>query len=406
MKKTLFILLSLLVVALFVGCTPKVESSADNGDDFVNGGNEANGGQNQEPYTGDSTWADGLEAAIDPRPKEYGPDGEELPHGDLSAEWRLKYNFEFYGLSYSLFESVGEEKIDEWIAQFEPSKGGTRNSSEAHILNAIKELGLSKEEFIKANNPPIYSLREIDALYSGDEKLINNYFVNASALLFNDEIYTPSWLALHSASDYEKAGLTVDLLEDYLAGMEPIQLAVEYLAIKSTLVKAGKLSDKAPSEPEYYAPYKLKFYGIDDFIYKLVDEAKLDKWREQFMLESVGRDRRDASEANIFNLVKELAIPREAFEKANNAIYTKQEVDAIYSGSLKQVNLIFASKYALVDPANGNIYTLRWLSSEPISRFTELNLSKEMLRNYLKNITDPALSENYQAIIEKINSME
>ena len=399
MKKTLFILLSLLlVVTLFAGCAPKVDPPADNGDDIVNGDTDANGGE--------STWADGLEAAIDPLTKEYGPDGEELPHGDLSAEWRLKYNYEFYGLSYSLFESVGEEKIDNWIAQFEPSKGGTRNTAEANLLNAIKELGLSKEEFIKANNSQMYRPDEIDALYSGDEKLLNRFFVNPSALFFNDEIYTPTWLALHSAGDYEKAGLTVARLEAYLAEMEPIQLAAEYLAIKSALVKAGKLSNKITSDPEYYAPYKLKFYGLDDFIYTIVDEAKLDKWREQFTIEAVGRDRRDAYEANIFNLVQELAIPREAFEKANNATYTKQEIDAIYSGSLKQLNLVFAGKYALLDQANGNIYTLRWLSSQPISRFAELNISKDMIHNYLKNITDPALSENYQAIIEKINSME
>ncbi|SCY37415.1 hypothetical protein [Alkaliphilus peptidifermentans] len=155
--------------------------------------------------------------------------------GGTEVEIRTPYDMIYYGIPTYLRNIVGDDKVDEWLAQFESvtnPKG--RDKWEVTIVNAVKELNVSKEAFKEAN-VSTYSKEQIEAIYSGDRKLINRSFVNEYALLINDKIYTSSWLAAHTVEDYKKEGITEDILNEYLNKIKDTPLIEDYKNIMNVL---------------------------------------------------------------------------------------------------------------------------------------------------------------------------
>lgn len=142
--------------------------------------------------------------------------------GHEIVEWSLPYTY--YGIPAFLYHLVGNEKGDEWLSQFESHTPDGRDILECNILNFINEMNISKDDFIKADVVPCYSNEEVEALFSGDQKLINKTFINPGALLHNDEIYTSGWLATHDIFDYEEERITKDILIKYLEKIKDTQL--------------------------------------------------------------------------------------------------------------------------------------------------------------------------------------
>lgn len=321
---------------------------------------------------------------------------QEIVYGG-NSEFLEKYRLEYYGVDTFISNIVGEDKVAKWLEQFESLQNPNgRAKTEINKFTVVKELNVPKEEFIKANKGLGYTDEQIEAIYSGDQKLVNRAFVNDYALLVNDEIYTPDWLALHTIKDYEKAGITVEVLLEYLNKINFSTLDDEYLSIKGVLKKSNKIDTLNQSKLELSAPYQLEYYGLDSFLYDIIDNERLNEWAKQFQLEYT-RDRRDTSGANIINVVKELNVPKEDFIKANNGlVYTEEQIEAIYSGDKKLINKVFTNDYALM--VNDKIYTVDWLFIRRIDDYQKAGITKDILEQYLKKINIPEFKVEYNKI--------
>ncbi|SCY37235.1 hypothetical protein [Alkaliphilus peptidifermentans] len=332
-------------------------------------------------------------------------DNEEAFGGDSKFELLTKHEFGFYGVDMFIINIVGKEKFEDWLSQFESYNNPEgRNKWEITVVNAVLELNVPKETFIKANNGFVYTDEQIEAIYSGDQKLINKIFVNEDALLINDEIYTADWLASRTAKDYERAGISEEELIKYLDKINIIDFKEEYLPIKGVLIKTNKAKSLPisninikPSKLELLAPYQLEYYGLDSFIHDIVDYEKLTEWRNEFLVEYNWSRRRNIEECNIINLVKELNIKEEDFVKANkDLIYSKEQIKAIYSDNQEEINKAFANEYALL--VDGEIYSIEWLMRNNKKDYENIGITKEILDNYLKKINIPQLENEFEYI--------
>ncbi|KAB3534796.1 hypothetical protein F8154_08010 [Alkaliphilus pronyensis] len=155
--------------------------------------------------------------------------------GGPVSEYSDPYVLIYYGVDTFLFDIAGREKVEEWVSQFESLENPKgRDVSELTIVNAVKELDVSREAFEEAGKWT-YTKEQIEAIYSNDQKLINKAFVNEFALLVNDKIYTSRWLATHTMEDYKKEGITEDLLKEYLNKIKETPLAEDHNKIYNKL---------------------------------------------------------------------------------------------------------------------------------------------------------------------------
>ena len=133
----------------------------------------------------------------------------------------------------SLIDYIGGQEFNDW---WETNKERTLS-----ILDLVKDFSISKEDFIAVTRPKmdesmlaqvqsmgyteeswydenVYSLEEIEAIYSNIPKEINRIFCSPIAV-FNEadgQIYTLEWLATHTAEDYLDAKLSLVQIEDVL----------------------------------------------------------------------------------------------------------------------------------------------------------------------------------------------
>ena len=142
---------------------------------------------------------------------------------EYSSDYNTHYN------EVPTFVINDEDVTDKWVHQFK-AFGGERENSEFDIITLVTEMNISKDIFIEQNKGQ-YSDDEIEAIYSGNQAVINRVFVNPCALLIDDKIYSASWMANHSYGDYKKAGMTDEMLIDYLKLIKASPLEEEYRQI-------------------------------------------------------------------------------------------------------------------------------------------------------------------------------
>ena len=257
----------------------------------------------------------------------------DLPSGGSTrTEMCTQYQTLFYGLDTFLNEIVGQDALDTWASQFEDG----RNKWECTTYNAVRELNISKEDFIIANKGITYTPYQIDAIFSDDINLINQAFINDYALLIGDKIYTPDWLATHTISNYEQSRIDANELMQYLDKIDVVELERETLAIKANLsrINPAFVDNNSLARNQY----EIDFYSMPDFIHELIPSTEYEAWASRFIVEN-NNEVRDMSEFNIINIVRELNIKKSDFIKANaQRIYTEEQIEAIYFGSNDDIN--------------------------------------------------------------------
>lgn len=130
---------------------------------------------------------------------------------DISWEYLPKYG----GVGGHFISLVDEKEFKEWSNTFDHiNPQGTRDGYEYNIYNFIKEFNISKEDFIKANESFVYTDEEIDLLFNPDEEYVLDRIVNPYAVRIGHKIYTPFWLATHTADDYRAEGITPEMLSE------------------------------------------------------------------------------------------------------------------------------------------------------------------------------------------------
>lgn len=230
-------------------------------------------------------------------------------------------------------------------------------------------------------------------------------FVSRFALLSNDKIYTADWLASRSVKSYSGEGITPEALTGYLKAIDYDEFKDEYLAISGNLNKMTTPDGRSQSKREQLAPYAPVYYGIDGFVTELVDDTTLSLWMNQFLYDHANNRRgRSITECNVVNLVKELDIERTSFEKADiQQIYTREQIDAIYSHDQKLVNAAFVSASALL--ADGKIFAAEWLMKHDIGHYKYEGITADMLAKYLERLDSEklgTLSDHISSALKKM----
>ncbi|MDR0326112.1 MAG: hypothetical protein LBI19_08485 [Oscillospiraceae bacterium] len=89
------------------------------------------------------------------------------------------------------------------------------------VLASIMELNDMNENFAVQFGDEDFRDRkftdaEIEALLSRDAATVLEHFATEKAVVIGDKVYSPVWLYLHTPEDYEKAGITIEMLEEKL----------------------------------------------------------------------------------------------------------------------------------------------------------------------------------------------
>lgn len=197
MKKYLALIIGLLIMfSVFTSCKTKGANKSSSGSSLI----QSSQGSSLENSEGQG----GMEAFFYYHP--YIPEG---------------HNF-----NASIAELVKEEDLVKWVSGMriwwkkEQNSDKLRPMNEHSVYYFVHDFKIDKNKFIEANNVsprPEYSSKQIDAIFSDDIDEFNKLFVNVSTIYLNKKLYTPEWIDTHTSEDYEKAGITKEILSDWYA---------------------------------------------------------------------------------------------------------------------------------------------------------------------------------------------
>ena len=173
--------------------------------------------------------------------------------GDSAHNFYSDYAFRFGNIESTISNLVDREKSNEWIDNCFAEAIANPEAPEKTLLDYIKYFDIPKEklkEAVSSTNLPegwIISPSDVDVIYSGDDYLINQTFVNEYALFYNGKIYSAEWLYEHSPTDYINEGLPLNEVTVCLEKMEDFSLTEEAIA---ALEAKAKMLEKEYSEAE------------------------------------------------------------------------------------------------------------------------------------------------------------
>lgn len=167
-------------------------------------------------------------------------DEDETEVGGGSNDACTMHTFSYHSICAELINYVGQETGHEWVESVittsqDPYK---RIGEDMTILAFIEHFNIPKDVFIEVTRTFItdafleiiqmtredyytefgYTDEQIDALYSGDKRLINETFCGPLAFVneADGELYSIYWLEEHTAEDYAAAGLPLEQVEAVL----------------------------------------------------------------------------------------------------------------------------------------------------------------------------------------------
>lgn len=153
---------------------------------------------------------------------------------------------------------------------------------------------------------------------------------------------------------------------------------------------------------EFRTRYIMEFYGMHDFVAKLVDEDRLSDWMTMF---ETGE--RSLWEMTLLSQVTELEISQEALLDANResgGLFSDEQIKSLYSGDIKKVNEAFANPYSLV--VDGEIFTPDWLTQHSPDDYIKNGITSDILKEYMIKIDIPELNFAYASIAINANAID
>ena len=140
--------------------------------------------------------------------------------GSEHVLYENEYIMEFYGIESSFKDLVEDkEALEKWRQECRGEDGKTYNRYISNALYFIQHFDIPKEDFKAVNIYPseeyaVFTDAQIEALYSGDKKLLADEFANPFAINIDGDIYTPEWIVTHNLDDIKAAGITEKMLSD------------------------------------------------------------------------------------------------------------------------------------------------------------------------------------------------
>ncbi len=158
------------------------------------------------------------------------PFGENAP--DTGGDERMKYydtlGLKMTGLSISFELLVDTDEYEEWRLKTNRIDNDTTNIRDVFGIysfityfdiadeTVIDILKKEREAYISFNTPGdvYFTDEEIDLLLSRDDAKIAEYFIQPYSIAKDGNVYSPKWSYTHSIEDYEKAGLSAELISE------------------------------------------------------------------------------------------------------------------------------------------------------------------------------------------------
>ena len=161
---------------------------------------------------------------------------------------------------------------------------------------------------------------------------------------------------------------------------------VEPKTSKTQVIVNNEEPQKAGGIDNIYAEsaYNMDFYGIESSFSELVERAAYEEW-----LDSCGfYDRTAAPEdISILAFIRYFNIPKEDFKKANTpppefdydeyAVYTDEQIDALYSNDKTLLAQYFMNPNAI--NVGGEIYPPIWFTEHNLEEVQAAGITKEVL---------------------------
>ena len=167
-----------------------------------------------------------------PDPFGIGPDSG----GDQYANFYQPGNWTLDSIPGELCRLRDSDEVNKWSYYYWDSK--EIPSSIKYYMNIyafITDFSITKEEaeealkyYLNSDDPQIRITREeFDIIFSGDVALITKTFASEYSIVVGENIYSPEWVYFYSAEDYEKAGITPEMLAEKIEWYSKIQFCEE-----------------------------------------------------------------------------------------------------------------------------------------------------------------------------------
>ena len=216
MKKYVALLLCAAILLVCASCSQSITDTEGDNSSTPSNINLADSSrtQSESDIGADTDSKPGKES--DPSVAEDGIGGE---------DFCMVHKFLYHSYSTQLLNYVGYENFQKWSKsmQSDPPK-------EMSIVTFVEHFQIPKEtliaveratytdDFAEYDGVTMLSLEQIDAIYSGDKRLINEAFCGPLAFVneADGELYSIYWLEEHTAEDYAAAGLPLEQVEAVL----------------------------------------------------------------------------------------------------------------------------------------------------------------------------------------------
>ena len=139
----------------------------------------------------------------------------------LGMIYASTYQDRLYYFPATLINIVGETEFNAWTEEFnfqyETPDGTKRPYAEFNLISFLEDFSISKEDFfscLKSEYEVMFTDEELEILYSGTAAQRVAAFISPCAVAVGEKIYTPQWIASHSAEELRAAGLTASQLEE------------------------------------------------------------------------------------------------------------------------------------------------------------------------------------------------
>lgn len=189
-------------------------------------------------------------------PSEMSAPAEEYVPEDFGSQ----YVFRFQNLSSVILNLADRDEVNAWLNEYEIKRRSDPFTPAPTVLSFAEKFNIPKEKLAEAVSEAdfpegwIITPSDVDIIYSGDDQLIKETFVNEYALLYNGKIYTPDWFYEHSESDYINEGLPAEEVKAYLTKTEALPFydkAIAAFAARTEPAAVMHCEETAiPEEPE------------------------------------------------------------------------------------------------------------------------------------------------------------
>lgn len=358
-----------------------------------------------------------------------------VEQGEWSGEVCLAHKYLYHAYSSQLLDYVGYENFEAWGQQMRD-----KPNEEVNIVSFVEYFQIPKETLIKVERAnytedfaeydgvTMLSLEQIEAIYSGDKKRINETFCGPLAFVneSDGELYSIYWLAEHTAEDYLKAGLPLEKVEEVVRGAEAesnteiLELAKKArAALEDAWVKNGSALETSDGGQNPCMEHTFSYHTITGELIKFVGAEKFDAWVTEC----------SDDEMNISNFVEEFQIPKEDFSRIIQESvepmsaeeqeayreefgFTEKQIEALYSGNQAAVNEAFCGKLAFFNEMDGELYSIYWLAKHTAEDYLETGLPLEKVEEVVRaaeaetNTKILELAKKARAALEKAKTLE